>query len=178
MPDRDAKHDQDPFFQFINGTLDLDGIDGVCVETVALAMREVIQSLPGDDGQDPWSNRLDRLQQTLRMCLNFEAAGRLFQEHPHLTEMNPRDLEAIMMLSITLAYVAYNELSDRLGFRAPREQADLTRLWVTLRSAKGWVDKAAAQGDLVAGQLSLDAARLLEETRPAGWANHTRTLPE
>lgn len=178
MPNSNANLDSNPFFQFINGTLDLDGIDGICLETVALAMREAIQSLPYEETDEDWAGQLDRLQQTLRTCLNLEITGRLLLHQPQLADMNPRDIEAIITLSATLAFLAYNQVADRLGFRAPRDQADLTRLWVTLRSAKGWVDKAAAQGDLVAGQLSMDAARLLEETRPSGWTNHTRTLPE
>ncbi len=178
MSDTETNHDSNPFSQFINRTLDLDGIDGICVETVALAMREAIQSLPYESDEESWNTHLDRLQQTLRSCLNLEATGRLLHQNPQLAEMNPQDLEAIVTLSATLAYIAYNEVADRLGFRPPREQADQTRLWVTLRSAKGWVDKAAAQGDLVAGQLSVDAGQLLEETRPAGWTNHSRTLPE
>lgn len=178
MSDTETNRDNSPFFQFINRTLDLDGIDGICIETVALAMREVIQNLPYECDDESWNLQLDRLQQTLRACINLETTGRLLHQNPQLTQMNAQDLEAIVTLSATLAYIAYNEVADRLGFRAPREQADQTRLWVTLRSAKGWVDKAAAQGDLVAGQLSQDAALLLEETRPAGWTNHSRTLPE
>ncbi len=178
MSDTETSQNSNPFFQFINRALDLDGIDGICLETVALAMREAIQGLPYESDDESWNLRLDRLQQTLRACLNLEATGRLLHQNPQLTEMNPQDLEAIITLSATLAFIAYNEVGDRLGFRSPREQAELTRLWVTLRSAKGWVDQAAAQGDQVASQLSHDAAQLLDETRPAGWTNHSRTLPE
>lgn len=171
----------DPFHEFINFNLDMDGVDGVSFETVALAMRDVIRNLPVEQNGDMWDGQLDRLQATLRMCLSIETIGRMVHDNPRFTSIDSRDLDLIVNLSITLAYICYNQLAQRFGFESESTttaRQDTTKLWVALRAASGWVDKAAADGDTVAKGMSDEIVSLLEAIKPAGWTNNTRTLPE
>jgi hypothetical protein len=177
----DQNQRNDPFFDFINSALDMGGVDGVSFETVAFAMREVIKNLPAENNGDMWHGELDRLQATLRLCLSIETIGRLMQDNPRFAQLDAQDMDLIVNLSITLAFICYNRLSERFGFENPQTTQALdgtTQLWVMLRSAKGWVDKAAADGDPVARKMSGDILRALSDVPPHNWANNTKTLSE
>lgn len=168
-----------PFDDFINFNLDMEGVDGISFETVALAMREAIRNLPVEQGGDMWGDQLDRLQATLRTCLSIETIGRLAHENPRLNDIDSQDLDLIVNLSISLAFVCYNQLRDRFDFetdalRASHEQT--RRLWLALRAASGWVNKAAAEGDNVAQGMSSDIIKLLEQITPHNWTNNTKTI--
>lgn len=176
---RKAQKRHDPFFDFINFNLDMEGVDGVSFETVALVMREVIQNLPSEQGGDMWGDQLDRLQATLRMALAIETIQRMTEENPQLTKYAPQELELIVNLSISLAYICYNDLASRLGFETDElkeSRSETAQLWAALRAASGWVEQAAANGDSVAKNMSSEIIHLLETIRPAGWNNNTRTL--
>lgn len=174
-----AEKRHDPFTEFVNFNLNMDGVDGVSFETVALAVRDVIKDLPPEQFGDMWSDRLDRLQSTLRSCLTIETIGRLMEENPNLQKLDSQDLEMIVNLSVSLAYITYNELSERLDYETEpikRAHDETARLWVALRGAAGWVNKAAADGDAVARKMSRDITALLEDIRPRRWYNNTKTL--
>ncbi len=175
----EAERRHNPFQDFINFSLDMQGIDGISFETVALAMRDVIRNLPTEENGTMWSDQLDRLQATLRMCLSIETIGRLTKDNPQFAEMDAENLELVVTLAISLAFVCYNQLVERFDFEpaALTQSRDETKqLWTALRAASGWVNKAAASGDDIAKGMSGDITRLLEDITPRGWNNNTRIL--
>jgi hypothetical protein len=177
MPEADDQR-QSPFHGFINDHLDMNGVDGVCFETIALAVHQIMRDLPADPTGESWECQLDRLQQTLTMCLSIEATGRLIQDHPQLIALERHELELIVRLALTLAFSSYNDLAQRLGYEPEQMHRDRQRLWLTLRSAMGYVSKAAKSGDPVARRLLEDTRHVLDDTRPVDWVNRTTTLDE
>lgn len=169
-----------PFEEFINFNLDMAGIDGISFETVAQAMRDTLRSLPADPERDPVYPDLDRLQATLRTCLNLEIIDRVIRNHPHLGALDPDDLNAIISTAMTLSYLCYNQLAERFGFERPeltQSREEVQRLWSTLRAASGWVNKAASEGDAIAAGMARDITRTLESIQPPNASNNTRNLP-
>jgi hypothetical protein len=177
MSDQIERHD--PFHDFINFNLNMEGVDGVSFETVALAMREVIKTLPAERYGDMWGDRLDALQTVLRASLTIEVISRLLEANPELQKIDQPELEMIVNLSISLAYITYNNLAERLDFEneaMKKSRNETAKLWVALRGAAGWVSKAASEGDAVARRMSHDITGLLEQIRPRDWNNNTKTL--
>lgn len=172
-------HAHAPFEDFINFSLDMQGVDGISFETVALALRETIRNLPPEQNGDFWASHLDRLQETLRSSLSIEIVGQLVRGNPRVAEIDTDDLDVIINLTMTLAFICYNELAERFEYETPavaQSREETTRLWTLLRAASGWVNKAAGEGDTVAQGMARDLGRALEEIRPHGWTNNTRKL--
>jgi hypothetical protein len=164
-----------PFEEFINFNLDMTGVDGISFETVALAMREIVRHLSDDQTHD-----VDRLQETLLSCMNVEIISRLMHDDASIADMDPRLLNQIVSTTMLLSFVCYNQLAERFGFASPvisQSRDDVQRLWSNLRSASGWVNQAAAQGDKVAASMAREIASTLESITPPNWTNNTRTLP-
>lgn len=164
-----------PFEEYINFNLDMSGVDGISFETVALAMREAVRALSADD-----NDNLDRLQETLLACMNIEIISRIMHDNTSVTEIDPHALDQIVATTMLLAFSCYNQLAERFGFETPalaQSRDDVQRLWTSLRSASGWVNAAAANGDAVAAGMAREITETLEAITPPDWSNHTRTLP-
>lgn len=171
---QNTEHRRQPFDEFVNAQLDMDGVDGICFETVAIAMREVMRDLPDDIAPS-----LDRLQETLLDCLNIEAVARLIRYSPEMAQIDEDALDRMVSLTMMLSFVCYNRLSQRFGFESPElaeSRQDVQQLWTTLRSASGWVQQAADAGDPVAAKMAQDITSLLGKISPPNPNNNTRTL--
>lgn len=169
---------RDPFADFINATLNLEGIDGITLETVTAAMREVIQNLPPADGEELWPDALNHLQRTLRTSLAVETVSNLLQRHPQFGVMDANDLDMLVNLVISLSFACYNDLHSRFDYAdanvaALQQQNRL--LWTTLFSTVGYVRKAAREGDQVAAHLNEDVKQLLQDNKPNDWNDATLT---
>nr|PZN58109.1 MAG: hypothetical protein DIU68_02780 [Chloroflexota bacterium] len=175
----DTGHPHAPFEDFINFSLDMEGVDGISFETVARALRDTIRNLPLERDDESWTDRLDRLQATLHACLNIEVIGRLLRENPRIADMDANELDDIINQTVLLAFISYNELTERFDFETPqvaKAREETRKLWVLLRAASGWINKAASEDDPVAQGMAKDISRALEEIRPYGWVNNTRKL--
>jgi hypothetical protein len=171
---QNTEHRHQPFDEFVNAQLDMVGVDGICFETVAIAMREVMRDLPDDIVPS-----LDRLQETLLDCLNVETVARLIRYSPEMAAIDDNALDRIVSLTMMVSFLCYNRLSARFGFETPElseSRQEVQRLWTTLRSASGWVKQAANAGDPIAANMAQDIQSLLQDITPPNPNNHTRTL--
>ena len=152
----DGDRPSDPFADFINTSLDMDGIEEMNQGTVAEQVRRILHNLPQDVTPDLWNDRLDSLQAVIRVCLDLETVLGAFEERLDAANFTRDDLEILVMLSVTFAYVSYNQLhpSYNLGEAHERDNALLARrLRDTLKVTRGWVTRAARDGDPVATKL-------------------------
>jgi len=93
--------------------------------------------------------------------------------------MDANELDDIINQTVLLAFISYNELTERFDFETPqvaKAREETRKLWVLLRAASGWINKAASEDDPVAQGMAKDISRALEEIRPYGWVNNTRKL--
>jgi hypothetical protein len=154
----------DPFGEFINTSLDMNGIDGLNPATIAEQVRTILRSLPADVTPDLWNERLDSLQAVIRVCLDLETVLGAFEQRPDTAGFTRDDLETLIMLSVTFAYVSYNQLhtSYNLGEAHPQDNTLVARrLRDTLKVTLGWVRRAAREGDPVAAKLVSEINALL-----------------
>ena len=160
-----------PFLSFINDMLNMDGVEGVTAESVTAAMREILQSFPPDASGSMWGEKLDPLQDALRVPLAVDVYDSLLSDNQRFANVNRADLELVMTLAVTLGFVCYNQLAARYGMTEEREDPDLRlakRLRAMLNASLGWVNKAAREGDPVAQGMMKDAVALLDETKRFG----------
>ena len=165
MAEIDQSHD--PFAEFINSTLDLDGIDGFDQAVIAEKMRNLLFTLPGDVTTDLWNEQLDSLQAVIRICLDLDMVLGAFEERLEPNEFNRDDLEILIMLAVTFSFVSYNRLRATYNVEEPVVSDDTAlarRLRDSLQASMGWVKKAASDGDHVATRFLQEANSLLDTT--------------
>lgn len=160
----DGNQPGDPFADFINTSLNMDGIEELNPTTVAAQVRRILQHLPRDVTPDLWNDRLDSLQAVIRVCLDLETVLGTFEERLDVATFTRDDLEILVMLAVTFAYVSYNQLHPayHLQESAPSDDTLLARrLRDTLKVTLGWVKRAARDGDPVATRLVAEIHALL-----------------
>ncbi len=80
---------------------------------------------------------------------------------------NKDDLETLIMLSVTFAFISYNQLRPAYGgeTRADDHLQTALRLRETLQVAVGWVKRAGREGDQVAARLADEIDELLRNAK-------------
>ncbi len=159
---------RDPFVEFINATLDLEGIDGVDQTTIAAKMKRLLFELPGNVSTDLWNEQLDGLQAVIRVCLDLDMVLGAFEEKLEPSDFNRDDLEILVMLSVTFAFVSYNHLqaSHNVDEHSASDTMLLARrLRDTLQASMGWVKKAAHDGDPIATKFVQEANSLINTSQ-------------
>ena len=155
----------DPFADFINASLDMAGIDGLDQSAIAKKVRQILRGLPANVTSDLWNEQLDSLQAIIRVCLDLETIAGAFEERVDSAKFSREDLEILIMLSVTFAFVSYNQLKPAYNADQARDSADVLlarRLRDTLQVASGWVKRAAREGDPIAGKLVSEIHSLLD----------------
>jgi hypothetical protein len=154
----------DPFADFINTSLDLNGIEGLEQAALAENVRRIVQDLPTNVTSDLWNDRLSSLQAAIRVCLDLNTVIGSFPDSLDPAQFNRDDLETLVMLSVTFAFVSHNQLNPAYNpDDAPASDTALLarRLRDTLQATLGWVKRAAAAGDPVAAKLVDETTTLL-----------------
>ncbi|MBI1258713.1 MAG: hypothetical protein GC204_14690 [Chloroflexi bacterium] len=155
----------DPFADFINASLDLAGIDGLDQAAIAEKVRLILRGLPANVTSDLWNEQLDSLQAVIRVCLDLQTIAGAFEERIDSSNFSREDLEILIMLSVTFAFVSYNQLKPAYNVDEGRDSADALlarRLRDTLQVTSGWVKRAAREGDPIAGKLVGEIHSLLD----------------
>jgi hypothetical protein len=155
----------DPFADFINASLDMAGIDGLNQAAIAEKVRQILRGLPSDVTSDLWNEQLDTLQAVIRVCLDLDTIIGAFEEQLDSSKFSRDDLEILIMLSVTFAFVSYNQLKPSYGVDEARGSSDALlarRLRDTLQVSSGWVKRAAREGDPVAAKLVSEIHSLLD----------------
>lgn len=156
----------DPFQEFINNHLNLDDLEGVNLEAVVGSMRETLSRLAADSTDNLWADHLTSLQDMVRLCLSMDMVLDLLPEKPDLSGVDRAELELLIMLAVTVGFICQNDMAVEQP-EMPLECSDLLlarRLRMMLKSAMGWVKKAASEGDPVADVMCKEVADLLVET--------------
>ncbi|MEO8395877.1 MAG: hypothetical protein ABI700_22975 [Chloroflexota bacterium] len=155
----------DPFADFINASLDMAGVDGLNQTAIAEKVRLILRGLPTNVTSDLWNEQLDMLQGVIRVCLDLETIVGAFEERLDSTHFSRDDLEILIMLSVTFAFVSYNQLKPAYKVDEVRENSSellARRLRDTLQVTLGWVRRAAREGDPVADKLVGEIHSLLD----------------
>ena len=156
----------DPFQEFINNHLNLDDLEGVNLEAVVSSMRETLARLATDSTDNLWADHLTSLQDMVRLCLSMDMIMDLLPEKPDLSGVDRADMELFIMLAVSVGFICQNDMATEPA-EPVLECGDLLmarRLRTMLKSAMGWVKKAASEGDPVAEVMCKEAADLLVET--------------
>lgn len=155
----------DPFAQFINMSLDMQGIDGLDQSAIAERVRQLLPTLPETATSELWNDQLDTLQSVIRVCLDLDSVLAGFKDQPDPSTFSRDDLESLIMLSVTFAFLSYNQLHAAYN-EDEAHHADNTllarRLRSTLQVAMGWVRRAAHEGDPVATRFTEEIVALLD----------------
>lgn len=155
----------DPFAQFINLSLDMHGIDGLDQTAIAERVRQLLPTLPESATAELWNDQLNTLQSVIRVCLDLDSVLAGFKDQPDPSSFTRDDLESLIMLSVTFAFLSYNELHAAYN-EDETYHADNTllarRLRSTLQVAMGWVRRAAHEGDPVATRFTEEIVSLLD----------------
>jgi hypothetical protein len=155
----------DPFADFINMSLDMQGIEGLDQAALAERVRHIVHDLPSNVTSDLWNDRLTSLQSAIRVCLDLNTVISSFPDSLDPAQFNRDDLETLVMLSITFAFVSFNQLHPTYSAddAAASDTALLARrLRDTLLVSLGWVKRAAQDGDPVAARMIEEASALLK----------------
>ncbi|HLU11507.1 MAG TPA: hypothetical protein VK003_17665 [Oceanobacillus sp.] len=156
----------DPFQEFINNHLNLDDLEGVNLEAVVSSMRETLARLANASTDNLWADHLTSVQDMVRLCLSTDMILDLLPEKPDLSGIDRADLELFIMLAVSVGFICQNDMVTEPSEPA-LECSDLLmarRLRTMLKSAMGWVKKAADEGDPVAEVMCKEATELLVET--------------
>ncbi len=155
----------DPFADFINQSLDMQGVEGLDRAAVAARVQGLLKALPANVTADLWNQHLDGLQTVIRICLDLGTVLGAFEEQLDSSKFSHEDLEILVMLSVTFAFVSYNQLKPSYSAdqMASSDNTILARrLRDTLLASLGWVKRAAREGDPVAGKLVAEIDSLLD----------------
>ena len=156
-----------PFNDFINESLDMEGIHGGDSAAIAEQVRRLLPTLPATVSSELWDEQLNHLQSVIRVCLDLDTVLGAFKKQPDSANFSRDDLESLIMLSVTFAFISYNQL---FGTYNEDEQYNSNnavlsrRLRATLQAAAGWVRRAAQEGDPIAARFSEEIIALLEAT--------------
>jgi len=164
----DTDQPNDPFADFINSSLDMNGVDGLDQIAISTKMRAILQELPANITPDLWNEELDGLQAIIRLALDLETVLHAFEDRLDMSNFSRDDMEVLVMLSVTFAFVAYNRLHP--SYNLEEKHADentllARRLRDSLQVALGWVKKAADEGDPVARQFLDENDSLLDASQ-------------
>ena len=153
---------RDPFSDFINTSLNMDGIDGADQAIVADRVRGILHALPTNVTSELWNEQMDELQGVIRICLDLDTVLGAFDEHLDPASFTRDDLEILIMLSVTFAFISYNQLSPSYNQQAQKNDTLLARrMRDTLQVTLGWVKRAAREGDPIAARLTEEVYALL-----------------
>ncbi len=161
----------DPFADFINTSLDMQGIDGLDQAAIAEQLRGILRGLPSNVTAELWNERLDDLQAAICVCLDLDAVTGAFEEKLEPTSFSRDDLEILIMLSVTFAFISYNQLHPAYNVDEPRSRDTalmVRRLRDTLQVTLGWVKRAARDGDPIAVKLVEEVYALLNASKYLG----------
>jgi len=156
---------RDPFAEFVNAELDMDGVDGLDVETITALMRHLLRNLPAESITTLWADRLDTLQEIVRSRLNMKMVLSAVRDEPSFGNADPQEIDVLITLTATLAFISYNELMDQYELNERRGKDDsllARRLRAMLKASLGWVRKAAKEGDEIAQNMLVEATDLLD----------------
>ncbi|MBE2268793.1 MAG: hypothetical protein IAE80_11225 [Anaerolinea sp.] len=156
---------RDPFAEFVNAELDMDGVDGLDVETITALMRHLLRNLPAESITTLWADRLDTLQEIVRSRLNMKMVLSAVRDEPSFGNADPQEIDVLITLTATLAFISYNELMDQYDLNERRGKDDsllARRLRAMLKASLGWVRKAAKEGDEIAQNMLVEATDLLD----------------
>lgn len=164
MLQSNGDNQRDPFSEFINESLDMDGVDGLDIETISALMRHMLKNLPAESITTLWADRLDTLQEIVRSRLNMRMVMSAVRDEPSFGSADPQEIEVLITLTSTLAFITYNELMEQYDLDERRGKDDTLiakRLRGMLKASLGWVRKAAREGDCVAEKMLEEADDLL-----------------
>ncbi|MEP7292971.1 MAG: hypothetical protein ABI835_14410 [Chloroflexota bacterium] len=155
----------DPFGDYINASLDMEGIRGLDHTAIAERVRSLLPTLPENATPELWDEQLNTLQSVIRICLDLDTVLGAFKEQPDSGHFTRDDLESLIMLSVTFAFVSYNQLQSAYNLEEAYT-ADNTqlacRLRATLQVALGWVRRSAHDGDPIATRFTEEIVALLD----------------
>lgn len=155
----------DPFGDYINASLDMEGIDGMEHLAIAEKVRRLLPTLPENVSPELWDEQLNHLQSVIRVCLDLDTVLGAFKEQPDSSNFTRDDLESLIMLSVTFAFISYNQLHAAYN-EDETYHSDSTilarRLRAALQASLGWVRHAANDGDPIAERFTDEIAALLE----------------
>jgi hypothetical protein len=164
----DSDQPSDPFADFINHALDMNGINGLDQVAISTKLRSILQELPANITPDLWNDQLDSLQAIIRLCLDLDTVLHAFEDHLDMTSFSRDDLEVLVMLSVTFSFVAYNRMHPAYNVEE-QYSSDTTllarRLRDTLLAAMGWVKRAAREGDPIARKFLNETGSLLDASQ-------------
>ena len=155
----------DPFGDFINASLDMEGVNGGDSMAIAEKVRRLLPTLPDSATSELWDEQLDHLQSVIRVCLDLDTVLGAFKEQPNSAEFTRDDLESLIMLSVTFAFISYNQLHTAYNEEEAYNSDNAVlgrRLRATLQASLGWVRRAAHDGDPIATRFTEEIVALLE----------------
>jgi hypothetical protein len=157
----------DPFTDFINTSLNMEGIDGLDQAVMADKVRGILRGLPANVSAELWNERLDDLQGIIRVCLDLDTVLGAFDEKLDPVSFTRDDLEILIMLSVTFAFISYNQLRPAYsGQGCDTDNLLLARrMRDTLQVTLGWVKRAAREGDPIAARLTEEVYALLNTAK-------------
>jgi len=157
----------DPFGDYINASLDMEGIDGMDHLAIAEKVRRLLPTLPENATPELWDEQLNHLQSVIRICLDLDTVLGAFKEQPDSSSFTRDDLESLIMLSVTFAFISYNQLHAAYN-EDETYQSDNTilarRLRAALQASLGWIRRAAHDGDPIATRFSEEIVALLDSS--------------
>ena len=155
----------DPFGDYINASLDMEGIDGMDHLAIAEQVRRLLPTLPETATPELWDEQLNHLQSVIRVCLDLDTVLGAFKEHPDASNFTRDDLESLIMLSVTFAFISYNQLHTAYNEDETynNDNAILARrLRAALQASLGWIRRAAHDGDPIATRFTEEIIALLD----------------
>lgn len=161
------EHSGDPFDDFINETLDMHGVNGFDHLEVADQVRRLLPVLSESVTPELWDDQLNDLQSVIRVCLDLETVLGAFRQTPESEKFSRDDLESLIMVSVTFAFISYNQLLpayNKEELYSTDNNVLACRLRATLQAAMGWVRRAAHDGDPVATRFTEEVVALLDSS--------------
>lgn len=155
----------DPFADFINTSLDMEGVNGLDHLTIVEQVRRLLPTLPENATPELWDDQLNHLQSIIRVCLDLQTILGAFKEAPETEHFTRDDLESLIMVSVTFAFISYNQLHAAYNEEELYHNDNTllaSRLRATLQAAMGWVRRAAHDGDPIATRFTEEIVALLD----------------
>ena len=168
MSAQNGEQRRDPFIEFIEQSLDMEGVDGLDLETITALMRHLLKNLPTESLNTLWADRLDTLQDIVRSRLNMRMVLSAVRDEPSFGNADPQEMEILISLTATLAFICYNDLMMQYDLDERRGKDDTLiarRLRNMLLASLGWVRKAAKEGDTVAAKMIEEAEDLIDVSK-------------
>ncbi len=158
-------HPGDPFGDFINASLDMQGVNGFDPVAIAEQIRCLLPTLPENATPELWDHQLNPLQSIIRVCLDLQTVMGAFKDQPDPARFSRDDLESLIMVSVTFAFISYNQLQAAYNENEmyPSDNTLLAcRMRAALQASMGWVRRAAHDGDPIATRFTEEVVALLD----------------